>query len=347
MIPNPRIREPRIPWNPPVYHCVRATAPFGQATGRLDRPFWEPGEWIEDFHDIEGPGRPRPAKETRVKMLWDEEALYVGALLHDDTIWATVTERDHVIFVDNDFEVFLAPQDSSHRYYELEINAHGTVWDLLMEKPQRDRVRRIIGWDIRGLDSAVHIEGRLNDPCADNRFWSLELKIPWFSLRECGVDQCWPERFAPLPGEVWRANFSRVQWRVHAEDGSYAKDLDPSTGLPLPEDNWVWAPTGVIDIHLPEMWGFLVFTKKGEDWPLPPDEDVKLALRRLYYRQHAHACREGGFTTDVERLMGEEAARYQMRAFVTPSLFEGIARGAEHCWHIRQDGCLWRGDLEP
>lgn len=24
-----------------------------------------------------------------------------------------------------------------------------------------------------------------------------------------------------------------------------------------PEDNWVWAPTYVIDIHLPEYWGYV------------------------------------------------------------------------------------------
>ena len=37
--------------------------------------------------------KPRPAKRTRVKMLWDDEYLYIGAELEEDQIWAEVIER--------------------------------------------------------------------------------------------------------------------------------------------------------------------------------------------------------------------------------------------------------------
>lgn len=267
---NFRVREPIIAPQPPVCYCRRAVGSIGHLDGNLDKPFWKDAPWMDDFHDIEGDSRPRPAKQTRVKLLWDDEALYIGAQLSDDTIWATVRNRDELIYIDNDFEVFLAPQDSSHRYYELEMNAANAVWDLLMEKPQRDCVRRIIGWDIHGLESAVKIDGRLNDPAAQNTGWSLEIRIPWFSLRECGKDECYPTRFAPEPGEIWRMNFSRVEWDVDVRDDRYVKRADKATGEPLPEHNWVWAPTGVIDIHMPEMWGYLVFTREGERYPLPP-----------------------------------------------------------------------------
>lgn len=339
---NHRVKEPIIPCNPPVYHCHRAVGTPGKLDGNLDKPFWQTGEWIDDFHDIEGDSLPRPGKYTRVKMLWDDEALYVGAYLADDTIWATVYNRDEVIFTDNDFEVFLAPSDSSHRYYELEMNAANAVWDLLMEKPQRDCVRRIIGWDIRGLESAVLIDGCLNDPSADNKSWSLELKIPWFSLRECGEDQCYPTHFVPDPGEIWRLNFSRVEYDVHIENGNYVKDKNPITGMPLPEHNWVWAPTGVIDIHMPEMWGYLLFTENGEHYPLPASDQVKLHLRRLYYREHAYSCRTGYFTENVHLLMGEESTLYDLKVYITPSMFEGIAVFEGETWHIRQDGYIWK-----
>lgn len=341
---NHRVCEPNIEVKPPVYRCFRAHAPLNRLDGDLDKPFWRIGEWREDFHDIEGDSRPLPAKRTRVKVLWDDTALYVGAQLFDDAIWATVTQRDALIFVDNDFEVFLAPRDSSHRYYELEMNAANCVWDLLMEKPQRDCVRRIIGWDVHGLESAVKIEGELNNPNANNRWWSLELKLPWFSFRECDIDECYPARLAPELGEIWRMNFSRVEWNTHIVDGRYEKVRDPKTGLPLPENNWVWAPTGVIDIHMPEMWGYLVFTRAGEEYPLPRADAIKLALRRLYYREHAY-CRENGcFTADAALLLGEEAEKLGIRAYCTPSMFEGIAEFEGEVWHIRQDGYLWKGD---
>ena len=345
MTPNYRVKEPIIPLNPPVYHCKRALLPFGKATGRVDRDFWRNAEVITEFHDIEGDTRPKPWKKTSVRMLWDDEALYVGAVLEEDEIWATVKNRDELIFIDNDFEVFLAPQSSSHRYYELEMNALNTVWDLLMEKPQRDRVRRIISWDIKGLDSAVQIDGELNNPNADNRSWSLEIKIPWFSLRECGLDQCYPVHFAPDIGEIWRLNFSRVTWNVDKQDGSYVKRTDES-GKPLPENNWVWAPTGVIDIHMPEMWGYLLFTREGEDYPLPKEDAAKWLLRRVYYREHLYSCKHNCFTRDLQALFGEEAQNMPVGVYITPSMFEAITEFDGTNWHIRQDGYIWQDSDE-
>ena len=344
MAGNRRVHEPIIPFDPRICRAVRASFKPGPLDGDLSKPFWQQtDEWLTDFHDIEGDTLPKPWKNTRVKVLWDEEALYIGAELTDDQIWATVTERDAVIFADNDFEVFLSPGKSSHRYYELEMNALNTVWDLYMERPQRDIVRRIIGWDIRGLESAVKIDGVLNDPSADNRRWSLELKLPWFSLRECPADRCYPQQFAPVPGEIWRMDFSRVEWDVDIVDGKYVKRKGPD-GKPLPEHNWLWAPTGVIDAHMPEMWGYLIFTEKGEDYPLPEEDEIGLVLRRLYYREHAHACKTGAFTEDAALLLGDEADRYGVRVYVTPSMFEGTAEFRGVLWHIDEDGYLWAGD---
>lgn len=341
---NHRVHEPIIPCNPPSYRCQRAEKPAGPIDGDLSKAFWQQGEWIDSFHDIEGDSKPRPWKQTRVKLLWTDEALYVAARLEEDTIWATVRERDQIIYVDNDFEVFLAPQSSSHRYYELEINATNTVWDLFMGRPQRDRVRRIISWDIRGLETAVRIEGELNRPGADNRAWTVEMKLPWFSFRECGLDQCYPEQLAPLPGEIWRMDFSRVEYDVEVRDGQYVKCTGPD-GRPLPEHNWLWAPTGVIDAHMPEMWGYLIFTERGEDYPLPVEDAAKLVLRRLYYREHAWCCEHGAFTEDAEGLLGEEARRWGVQARVTPSLFEGWLCFQGETWRIDQDGYIWKEDL--
>ena len=56
-------------------------------------------------------------------MLWDDQFFYVGAELEEPHVWATLTERDSVIFHDNDFEVFIDPDGDTHLYYELEMNA--------------------------------------------------------------------------------------------------------------------------------------------------------------------------------------------------------------------------------
>ena len=87
----------------------------------------------------------------------------------------------------------------------------------------------INGWDIAGLKTAVHIDGELNNPHADNRGWSLEIAMPWRILKECA-----PEGRPPKVGDIWRINFSRVEWQVKVEDGRYVKVINPRTGLALP-----------------------------------------------------------------------------------------------------------------
>ncbi|MEZ5000710.1 MAG: carbohydrate-binding family 9-like protein [Bacteroidales bacterium] len=100
--------------------------------GSLSEPSWESARWSSDFTDIEGTLRPEPLYRTRVKMLWDDNYLYIGAEISEPHIWAYLKQRDTVIFYDNDFEVFIDPGGDTHGYYEVEMNAAGTVWDLLL-----------------------------------------------------------------------------------------------------------------------------------------------------------------------------------------------------------------------
>ncbi|PQP87029.1 carbohydrate-binding family 9-like protein [Paenibacillus sp. AR247] len=338
------VPEPRIEYAPKHYICRRAQGPL-VLDGRLDKPFWSEAQWTEDFVDIEGDLRPKPAKQTRVKMLWDDKYFYFGAELIEDQIWATLTERDSVIFYNNDFEIFIDPDGDTHQYYEFEINALNTVWDLLLVQPYRDGGPPVNGWDIAGLQTAVHIDGELNRPDADNRKWSVEVAIPWASLKECA-----PEGRRPATGEFWRVNFSRVEWRTEVQDGEYRKVLNPETGKPYPEDNWVWSPMGIINMHYPELWGYVVFSdgEVPQDFELPEDERIKWELRKLYYRERNHYEAHGRFTADWEQLKGEETWTIQPEIEVTRSLFQLTAPSADgravYC--IREDGKLWKEEAK-
>lgn len=68
-----------------------------------------------------------------------------------------------------------------------------------------------------------------------------------------------------MPGEFWRVNFSRVEWQVEVQDGRYVKQVNPATGNPYPEDNWVWSPQGIVNMHYPELWGYVVFADESAD----------------------------------------------------------------------------------
>ena len=236
------------------YICYRAGDPL-EIDGHLDEAAWLAFDWSDDFVDIEGDIRPAPRWRTRVKMLWDDTYLYIGAELEEPHVWGTITQRDAVIFKDNDFEVFIDPDGDTYNYYELEINALGTVWDLFLPKPYRDGGKAVDAWDIEGLQAAVHIQGTINDPSDRDDLWTVELAFPWSALTEHA-----PGKRAPRGGERWRINFSRVQWRLGVIDGAYRKLTDPDSGEPLAEDNWVWSPQGAVNMHMPEMWGIVEFS---------------------------------------------------------------------------------------
>jgi hypothetical protein len=297
---NPiRIPIPAVDFSPPVYHCRRAAKPF-LLDGRLDKPFWEDAPFTSAFLDIEGEHMQCPRFLTRAKMLWDDENLYVGAQLDGSEIWGSVTKRDDIIFQDNDFEIFIDPDSDTQQYYEFEMNALNTLWDLFLPTAYRDNGSGLNGYDIHGLRTAVFIDGTVNKPSASNRSWSVEVVIPFAAIIEC-----LPQKRAPKEGEYYRINFSRVQWKTDVKDGRYQKRTDPSTGQPLPEDNWVWASTGVVNIHYPELWAFVFFTgtaKENLSYIIPEDEYRKWELRKLYYSQQIFLDLNRHYSNHLEEL---------------------------------------------
>ena len=291
-----RIPAPYMPeFRPETYFCRRARSPF-VLDGDLDKEFWQDAPWTADFQDIEGAIRTAPRFRTRAKILWDDEAVYFGAELMGDEIWAHVTERDDVIFRDNDFEIFIDPDSDTQCYCEFEMNARNTVWDLLLTKAYRDGGFAMNGFDLKGLKTAVKIHGELNNPKAKNIRWTCEAVMPFQTLSECmGTGGR-----VPLPGEFWRVNFSRVQWAVDVKDNAFVKRTNPDTGKALPEDNWVWSPTGIVNMHYPELWGFVFFCAGEEEYAIPQDEKRKWELRKLYYAQHKHFDEKGCFATQLD-----------------------------------------------
>lgn len=350
-----QVERPTVPRRstadpPQLRHYVSYRTPRPlDIDGRLGEPAWRAARWTAPFVDIEGYDRPAPRWRTRVKMLWDDAYLYIGAELEEPHVWATLTERDAVIYRDDDFEVFIDPDGDTHNYYELEINALGTVWDLLLVKPYRDGGPALTGWDIAGLRAAVSVQGTVNDPSDRDRGWSVELALPWSALAEHA-----PAGRAPRDGERWRVNFSRVDWRVEADEGGYRKVTDPATGKPPPEENWVWSPQGAVNMHMPEMWGIVQFSDvaagSGEvAFRPPPDESVRWALRRVYYAQRSYYRAHRRYTADLTELGlggsdGREGSSLRPRLVATADRFEATALGGDGrtVWRIREDGKIWK-----
>jgi hypothetical protein len=331
-----------LPFAPRQYVAYRTETPI-EVDGKLTDEAWQDAPWTDVFVDIEGDARP-PRLRTRAKMLWDETYFYVAAELEEPDVWATLRERDAVIYQDNDFEIFIDPDGDTHGYYELEINAFATVWDLMLVKPYRDGGPAVDAWDVRGLRVDVHIDGTLNVPGDSDRQWTVEVAIPWTAFNEIG--RRWQ---SPTAGARWRVNFSRVEWPVAVEEGRYVKDVDPNQSHP--EENWVWSPQGAIDMHRPERWGTVQFSdvragEGAEAFVDDPNGPIKWALRQLYYRQWAFFREHHAYAGDLTLLRAAEIT-IEGRAFepsmqVTTSMYEITAPGFDgKTVHIRQDGKVW------
>lgn len=234
----------------PTYVCQRVDAPV-VVDGVLDEVAWAKAKPLSPLRDLSG----APSQfAADIRMMYDDRYLYVGAVLPEKELVATLTERDSIIFKDDDFEVFIDPAPFGKSYVELELNQFNTVWDLFITAPYREGEACVAlhDWDIKGLKTAVTVQGVINDGVANDTSWTVEIAWPWESIT--GHSEL-PRRGAPpTPGTEMRFNFSRVD-----HDGGV-------------EWNTVWAPTRQATIHAPEHWGRVRFSEQivGTPEPIAP-----------------------------------------------------------------------------
>ncbi len=293
--------QPTIPFAPRTYSVPRLTSP-PVIDGKLDDDAWTHATWTEMYVDIRGPGHADPRFSTRGKMAWDDTYFYFAAELEEPHLWATYTERDSIIFHENDWEIFIDPDGDTHGYFELEINVLNTVWDLFLVKPYRDGGPALHEWDAPGLLHAVHANGTVNDGSDTDRGWTIEVAWPWKSLTAAAGTAC-----PPAPGDRWRVNFSRVQWRVQPTGDGYVKSIDARTGKTFPEDNWVWSSQGLVAMHYPERWGIVEFAPDDAPRPLPlltHEDAVRTAFFDFYYRQRTFQMRHGRWARELQEIGG-------------------------------------------
>jgi hypothetical protein len=231
----------------PTYTAYRATTPPG-LDGRLAAACWREAPRSPRFVDLVS-GQDVPL-DTRGAILWDDEHLYVGFEVEQPDVTATLTERDSHIWLDDDVELFIAGDDA---YYELELNACNTVYEVLFRwgdaalhegrggAPfdgvgfRHPRGPRTGFWDfdLPGLRTAVHVDGTLNDPSDVDRGWSVEVAVPWAGLAAIAGDRSLP----PRDGDVWPIALSRFNTEKAEDSGG-----------------WAWSPHGVWDSHIPELF---------------------------------------------------------------------------------------------
>jgi len=272
--------SPHPPWPAEKvehYTAHRATGPI-QVDGHLDEDSWQQAPRSPRFVDmITGK---RSIHDTRAAVLWDDECLYVAYWIEEPDVQATLTERDSLIFRNNDVELFIAGQDS---YYEFEINSFGTIyevffiWEEAYERQGFDQVPEFarslstpfdgVGhrhprgprlgywqWDFPGLQSAVQVDGTINDSSDRDRGWTVELALPWEGMKWLANSD--GRSLPPEDGDVWRMDFSRF---------NQYKEAPPADD----SGAFFWSAHGVRDSHVPECYVHIHFSTEAAAGDVP------------------------------------------------------------------------------
>jgi hypothetical protein len=181
----------------PRYEIKRATSPI-TIDGKLDEAGWaraSPPATLQFLWEAQTGAK----QKTFARLLWDDQALYVGFDAEDTDITAQFTERDDPTYRDDAVEIFINPDPKQEAvYYGFEMNARGVLYDYLNYN-SRTLFKR---FDATGVKVATSLRGTLNIRTDADSGWSLEAAIPWANFEELS-------RRRPVVGTVWKANFNR------------------------------------------------------------------------------------------------------------------------------------------
>ncbi|XP_045163832.2 uncharacterized protein LOC123528156 [Mercenaria mercenaria] len=225
--------------------------------GKLDDDAWGEVPWSDDFVDIRSFIYGKPKYDSKFKMRWDNECLYIGVYMQENDLWATYKEHDSPLYKENGLEVLLGIDRYSFNYKQIDINVLGTIMDLLMfTSPYETSFNQAsdIKWNITAK-SAVYFEGTVNTPGDEDKYWSMELALPFKELSELSQRG----HFIPKENEVWTAQFGRSQPNIRVRNGTYER------GPAFYWNWWAWQPCDAFNMHLQNRWGLIQFKQDKDD----------------------------------------------------------------------------------
>jgi hypothetical protein len=218
---------------PPIrkYQCQRVTRPI-MLDGLLDDEAWKAAAPL--VLDVAWQRR-KAATQTTARLLWDDRYLYFAAELEDHDLFATIKERNGMLWEEDVFELFFKPHREQLTYYEFQVNPLNTPLELVFPSRGAGGYRRFREQASLGMQSVVKRRGTLNDPTDRDVGWTLEGRIPWKAFRATGGP--------PEVGEHWLFALCRYDYSRALE----RPELSSSAPLQKP------------DFHRYEDYGSLIF----------------------------------------------------------------------------------------
>jgi hypothetical protein len=139
--------------------------------GLLNDAVWQNADVVTDFHQIRpGDGAP-PSQPTELYVLYDDDALYIGARMHDEEpqlIAAPTFRHGQGLGSDDRLVVIIDPFNTRRAGYRFETNANGVRHEALYQDVSTFQNDWTAIWDVA---AAVTDDG-----------WTAELAIPFKTL---------------------------------------------------------------------------------------------------------------------------------------------------------------------
>lgn len=214
----------------PVYFVSRSKTPM------VIDAIWEKEQWkaVKSLWIVNCMGkRPLFFPHTEVKMMYDEECLYVIFRVHDKYVHSVIRNVNGPVYEDSAVEFFFSPDNNGHgEYFDLEINCGGTP--LICYVPRK---KEFTSEDINGISIAHSMPDVVDPEMSGKVTWTVECKIPFRVL----------EKFTsikrPNAGDYWKGNLFKT-----ASRGSNPHYI---TWSPIDSDK--------PNFHLPQFFGKLKF----------------------------------------------------------------------------------------
>jgi hypothetical protein len=208
---------------PPSITAVRTPSAIA-LDGRLTEPAWDLAPPATDFRrDVPSDGLPA-AEPTEVRVLYDREALYVGARLHHRStpISRRLSRRDSFSVFNDVFFVMIDSYHDHRTAFTLGVTPAGERRDMASSSDGRNRDS---SWDpVWEAKTTI-----------DSLGWTAEIRIPFSQLRfPPGMDQVWGIQFR----RDIRAAGEAVDWawtpRTESGQASKFGHLLGLSGIPAP-----------------------------------------------------------------------------------------------------------------
>ncbi len=221
------------------YSIYRAPSPV-TIDAKLDEPAWREAPSVGAFQfnwHTDG-----EKEQTIVKMLWDDENLYLAYRVLDKHISAYETRRHGPVSKDDCVELFLSPNPAKvTNYYTFEINAIGTM----LNRNRSDWWTGPPTWEPEGVRYRTSFHGEAKkDESSDDKEWVVEMAVP---LKNFARDAA---HMPPRDGDEWRLNLNRLGGKTNAQWSS-----------------WWPIPTPKPAFHTPSAFGPVRFVQRA---PSPP-----------------------------------------------------------------------------